>query len=319
MAATGAALVALALLGMFHLPVGGGADAVATGEGGGAIGFGVSALLTGAVGTAGAWVVLVLLVGRRPAALLQHDDRRPGGRLPRRAATIATSSRRTRRAAPQRRRPSRHGRTGAADAAAADRRAPGLIDRMRDRLAGGADVDEEPPVIVRRERPAPSANGGRAATSPSPIAARTSVVPARRRPAELEHTEEAHLAEAAADGWRRCRARAGRARLGAARPRAPGRCARVIGGTDGPHRQGPAHPRDAGALRHRREGRPHPGGAGRHPVRARRGAGHQAEPDRGAVRQPGAGAGGAQHPDRGADSRASRTSASRSRTPRSTW
>jgi S-DNA-T family DNA segregation ATPase FtsK/SpoIIIE len=30
---------------------------------------------------------------------------------------------------------------------------------MRDRLAGGGDADDEPPVIVRRERPAPSVNG----------------------------------------------------------------------------------------------------------------------------------------------------------------
>ncbi|HEX7226005.1 MAG TPA: DNA translocase FtsK 4TM domain-containing protein, partial [Candidatus Limnocylindria bacterium] len=61
MAASGAALVALALLGMFHLSVGGSAEAVETGQGGGAIGFGVSALLSGAVGNAGAWIVLVLL------------------------------------------------------------------------------------------------------------------------------------------------------------------------------------------------------------------------------------------------------------------
>jgi hypothetical protein len=39
MAASGAALVALALLGMFHLAVGGGSDAVAAGQGGGAIGL----------------------------------------------------------------------------------------------------------------------------------------------------------------------------------------------------------------------------------------------------------------------------------------
>ncbi|MDQ2673719.1 MAG: DNA translocase FtsK 4TM domain-containing protein, partial [Chloroflexota bacterium] len=61
MAATGAALVALALLGMFHLAVGGGAEAVETGQGGGAIGFGVSAVLQGAIGDAGAWIMLIVL------------------------------------------------------------------------------------------------------------------------------------------------------------------------------------------------------------------------------------------------------------------
>ena len=62
MAATGAAVVALAILGMFHLAVGGGSEAIGTGEGGGAIGFGVSAVLVGALGEAGAWIVLGLLV-----------------------------------------------------------------------------------------------------------------------------------------------------------------------------------------------------------------------------------------------------------------
>ena len=47
-------------------------------------------------------------------------------------------------------------------------------------------------------------------------------------------------------------------------------------GPAGPHGQGKAHPRHAGQLRHRCEGGPHPGGPGRHPVRARRGAGDQA-------------------------------------------
>jgi len=55
MAATGAALVALALLGMFHL-VGGGADnAIEVGEGGGLLGLAVSGLLNGALGIVGAW------------------------------------------------------------------------------------------------------------------------------------------------------------------------------------------------------------------------------------------------------------------------
>ncbi|MGH2601558.1 MAG: DNA translocase FtsK 4TM domain-containing protein, partial [Dehalococcoidia bacterium] len=62
MAASGAVIVALAALGASHLWVGGDADMIATGEGGGAIGFAVSGVLSGALGTAGAWVVLVLMV-----------------------------------------------------------------------------------------------------------------------------------------------------------------------------------------------------------------------------------------------------------------
>ncbi len=47
---------------MFHLAVGGGAEAIDTGEGGGALGFAVSGVLSTAVGEVGAWIVLVLLV-----------------------------------------------------------------------------------------------------------------------------------------------------------------------------------------------------------------------------------------------------------------
>ena len=61
MAATGAAVVALSLLGMFHLAAGGGSELIDTGEGGGVIGFAVSTLLAVTIGAAGAWVVLILL------------------------------------------------------------------------------------------------------------------------------------------------------------------------------------------------------------------------------------------------------------------
>ena len=61
MAATGAALFALAILGMFHLVGGTGPDAIEAGEGGGLLGAGMSGLLTGAIGEPGAWVILVLL------------------------------------------------------------------------------------------------------------------------------------------------------------------------------------------------------------------------------------------------------------------
>src|SRR5205823_14186137 len=88
MAATGAALVALALLGAFHLAAGGGMATVRRHEGGGVIGYGVSAVLAGAIGGAGAWVVLSLLlvvglllyfnmtVGDLVAAYLQQRDDR---------------------------------------------------------------------------------------------------------------------------------------------------------------------------------------------------------------------------------------------------
>ena len=195
MAATGAALVALALLGMFHLAVGGGADAVAAGQGGGAIGFGVSALLTSAVGNAGAWVVLGLLTA---VGLLLYFNMTIGdlvaGYLARRDAQREREADDARRAAA--RRPRADGRARL-DVVPEQSARPGLIDRMRDRLAGAGDVEsEEPPVIVRRERPAPGANGVPRATA-LPIAPDEEVgTPAAI--AELEGTEEAHLAEAEA-------------------------------------------------------------------------------------------------------------------------
>jgi S-DNA-T family DNA segregation ATPase FtsK/SpoIIIE len=193
MAATGAALVALALLGMFHLAVGGGADAIPTGQGGGAIGFGVSSVLAGAVGNAGAWVVLVLLaavglllyfnmtIGDLVAAYLAQRDERH-----------AQEAEDARRAAA--RRPRGAGTSAAEPAPAADGR-PGLIDRMRDRLAGGADIDEEPPVIVRRDRTGPSATSGVPRHVVVPLA--EDELAGSVATAELENTEEAHLAEAA--------------------------------------------------------------------------------------------------------------------------
>ena len=200
MAATGAALFALALLGMFHLSVGGGSAAVATGQGGGAIGFGVSALLTGAVGNAGAWVVLALLAA---VGLLLYFNMTIGDLV---AAYLAGRDERheleaedARRAAAGRRPKTAEAR-GRAEAPVDVEARPGLIDRMRDRLAGGGEIDEEPPVILRRERPAPSASGTPRPAVPTPIAPTEG--PDSPRPAaiaELEQTEEAHLAEAAGD------------------------------------------------------------------------------------------------------------------------
>jgi len=201
MAATGAALFALALLGMFHLSVGGGADAVATGQGGGALGFGVSALLIGAVGDAGAWVVLALLAA---VALLLYFNMTIGDLVV--AYLAGRDERRERETEEARRAAGRRPRNAEARERLEPREAatPGLIDRIRDRLAGGSEADEEPPVILRRERPGPSADGAArpTATIAPPSALSADDVP-RPHPvtAELEHTEEAHLAEAtAADG-----------------------------------------------------------------------------------------------------------------------
>ena len=198
MAASGAALFAVALLGMFHLSVGGTAEAVDTGQGGGAIGFAVSAVLTGAVGMAGAWVVLGLMV---VVGLLLYFNMTIGDLV---AAYLAGRDDRHEREADDARRAAgrrpraedARGRQQQPDQAEAR---PGLIDRMRDRLAGSGEMDEEPPVILRRERPAASAATG-AARTPTPVLASPED---ELRPdpitAELEHTEEAHLAEAAAE------------------------------------------------------------------------------------------------------------------------
>ncbi|MDQ4035078.1 MAG: DNA translocase FtsK [Chloroflexota bacterium] len=200
MAATGAALVALALLGMFHLSVGGGPEAVSTGQGGGAIGFAVSAVLTGAIGDAGAWIVLALLA---IVGLLLYFNMTLGDLI---AAYLADRDARHELEAEEARRAAGR-RPRAAEARGPGETSPGpdvrpsLIDRMRDRLAGGGDMDEEPPVILRRERPTPSANGAVRAMSPSPsVADAEPDEAAGTHPlsAELEHTEEAHLAEASA-------------------------------------------------------------------------------------------------------------------------
>ncbi len=196
MAASGAAVVALAILGMFHLAVGGGSEAIDTGEGGGVIGFGVSQLLSGAVGTAGAWIVLALLVvvglllyfnmtiGDLVASYLAEKDER-------RDQEVAAARRNASRRAPP-----------VDDRAAAQAEAVakvGLIDRVRDRLGGSHELDDEPPVIVRRERPPASGNGsgnGRSVPPPSePVAVAIGGDDAVPVIHELEEGEEAHLAE----------------------------------------------------------------------------------------------------------------------------
>ena len=205
MAASGAAIFAIALLGMFHLAVGGGAEAIEAGQGGGVIGFAVSGMLTGAVGGVGAWVVLFLLL---IVGLLLYFNMTIGDLV---AASLAErDERREREADEARRAAGRRPRTPEArarDEPDQDAPKPGLIDRVRDRLAGGGDLDDEPPVIVRRERPAASGNGApRPGAPPAPIpviaadpAGDEGGEPHPAASEELEHEEQAHLAAAAAE------------------------------------------------------------------------------------------------------------------------
>ncbi len=151
MAATGAALVAIGLLGMFHLGIGAGTEAIARGDGGGLIGYGVSAAVSGAIGAAGAWVVLVLIV---VIGLLLYFNMTIGDIV---AAWLQERDARRDVAEGEARRASARGRgTRTATVPPAPEPEPraGLIDRMRGALAGGNDAHEdEPPLIVRRQRP----------------------------------------------------------------------------------------------------------------------------------------------------------------------
>jgi len=179
MAASGAALVALALLGMFHLTVGGGAEVIDRGDGGGVIGFAVGTLVARAIGDVGAWIVLGILfvvgvllyfnmtVGDLVAAWLQ-------GREERREQAAAEARR---LAAADRR--ARHEPAAAPPAPAAEPR-PGLLSRMRSALGGGED--DEPPLIVRRSRPE------RAERSDRPEALREPV-PVRMAMGEVDATD----------------------------------------------------------------------------------------------------------------------------------
>ena len=184
--------MALGILGMFHLSVGGSSEAIATGEGGGAIGFGVSQVLTGAVGSVGAWVVLVLLV---LVGLLLYFNMTIGDLV---ASYLAQrDERRELEAAAARRMAGRRGRADGREPVAAPVEAkPGLIDRMRDRLgrpgrrggrAAGHRAERAAGSGCERQRP-------RGDRLQPPVA-----VPIGDEPEavshELEQGEEAHLAE----------------------------------------------------------------------------------------------------------------------------
>ena len=187
MAATGAALVAIALLGAFHLAAGGGMATVRHHEGGGVIGYGVSAVLAGAIGGAGAWVVLSLLlvvglllyfnmtVGDLVAAYLQgRDDREE--REERASAEAA------------RRSPVGPGRLETEPRSGGPQ--PSLLTRMREALVGGVE-DDEPPVIVRRQRAEPAEGVRRAAAiAPAAVTAGPSMATAVAQP-EAPSEEEA--------------------------------------------------------------------------------------------------------------------------------
>jgi S-DNA-T family DNA segregation ATPase FtsK/SpoIIIE len=198
MAASGAAVFALALLGMFHLVGGGSETAITDGQGGGVLGLGVSTVLQAALGLVGTWVVLALmaLVG-----LLLYFNMTIGDLI---AAYLAgRDERRDQEAEAARRikRPRADDARARAEATEKEAR-PGLIDRMRDRLAGGGDAaEDEPPVILRRERVAPGTNGGPrvAPAAPIPAPAPSSVTPSADD-AELGSEEEAHLAVAGESG-----------------------------------------------------------------------------------------------------------------------
>ena len=126
MAATGASVVALALLGMFHLSVGGGTDVIDRGDGGGVIGYAVSgaALRRDRRGRRLGRARGAPVRGRH-AALLQHDRGRrdrglaaaPRGRARGRRRRGAARGRRrataARRSRCRRRHPSRTSRPAA--------------------------------------------------------------------------------------------------------------------------------------------------------------------------------------------------------------
>ncbi len=196
MAATGAALVALALLGAFHLAAGGGIQTAEQYEGGGVVGYGVSVALRGALGVPGAWAVLSLLlvvglllyfnmtVGDLVAAYLQEREERRSATQPPHRAAAATVRRPDVEPEPE---PER----------------PGILGRVREALLGASE-DDEPPLIVRRQRPPESATAalahpaGERAALPAAVAPRIAGEPsAEEEPAEAEVE---HLVAAAGDG-----------------------------------------------------------------------------------------------------------------------
>ena len=202
MAASGATIVALALLAMFHLTDGRGATAVAEGSGGGVIGFAVSSVVAGALGVVGGWIVLSLLV---VVGLLLYFNMTIGDLV---AGYLAERDERLAHQAADARRAARRARSGDApirnEAARGGSAQPGIFDRMRERLAGGSTDEDEPPLIVRRERPAPipgSLPARRPTLTSIPVSGGTLEPVSTGAPRDDEESiapeEAAHLAEAA--------------------------------------------------------------------------------------------------------------------------
>ena len=157
MAASGAAVVALSLLGMFHLAVGGGQKAVEQGEGGGMIGYGVTWVLVNAIGEVGAWIVLILLF---VVGMLLYFNMTVGDVV---AAWLQRRDDREELAAAEARQAARRSRTEPIPVAPLETAAKvGLMERVRTAFGGGEDEDA-PPLIVRRQRAdgtGPTTDGG---------------------------------------------------------------------------------------------------------------------------------------------------------------
>jgi DNA segregation ATPase FtsK/SpoIIIE, S-DNA-T family len=164
MAASGAAVVALSLLGMFHLAVGGGAKAVEQGEGGGMIGYGVTWVLVNAIGEVGAWVVLILLF---VVGMLLYFNMTVGDVV---AAWLQRREDREELAAAEARQAARRSRTEPIPVVPLETTAKvGLMERVRTAFGGGDDEDA-PPLIVRRQRaegPSPTIDGGEPRVPPA--------------------------------------------------------------------------------------------------------------------------------------------------------
>ena len=171
LAAAGAAIFSVALLGGLHLAGGGGADLAARGEGGGLVGLTVTATLTAAIGVPGSWAVLgvmlavgVLLyfnvtLGDLLTAYLAYRDER--------AAEQAEADRRAALSRPVQR-PAIRPEPVDEPRPVVDKR-PSLLSR----LIGGEprDEDGEDPIILRRDR-TPSL-APRAAVGPGAAVSRT--------------------------------------------------------------------------------------------------------------------------------------------------
>ena len=193
MAASGAAVMAIGLLGIFHLAGGNGADGVSTGDGGGAIGFAASAALTGAIGAAGAWVVLVLLL---VVGLLLYFNMTVGDVV---AAWLRRREERAELAEMEAKRSAAAARSRTVEVAPtpAATESRGLLARVRSAFATTTDADEEAPLILRRARPpeTTTAVAPRPRDVAVPIAESVPQAAVALTVAELESEETAHLAE----------------------------------------------------------------------------------------------------------------------------